>query len=132
MIDKPLESIEFEDIDRFVQERWPESKTLDYKRDNYGGRDEDKKELLKDVSSFANTQGGDILIGVDEDKGLPTGIPGVVLADADNEKLRLEGIIRHGLDPRVEFGIQHVATPSGSSVVVIRVKESLCPSGKGV
>lgn len=72
MIDKPLESIEFEDIDRFVQERWPEGKTLDYKRDNYGGKDEDKKELLKDVSSFANTQGGDILIGIDEDKGIPT------------------------------------------------------------
>ena len=75
MIDKPLSQITFADIERVVAEKWPEGKTLDYKRDPYGNKDDDKKELLKDVSSFANTQGGDILIGVDEDKGVPTGIP---------------------------------------------------------
>lgn len=125
MIDKPLEKITFADIDRFVQEKWPEGKTVDYKRDTYGGKDDDKKELLKDVSSFANTLGGDILIGVDEDKGVPTGIPGVTLLDIDKEKLRLEGIIRQGLEPRVEFGIHHVSTPSATLVLIIRVKESL-------
>lgn len=124
MIDKPLEKISFADIDRFVQEKWPEGKTVDYKRDIYGSRDDDKKELLKDVSSFANTLGGDIIIGVDEDKGVPIGIPGVTVPDADKEKLRLEGIIRQGLEPRIEFGIHHVPTPSGTSVIIIRVKES--------
>lgn len=125
MIDKPLEMITFADIDGFVQEKWPEGKTVDYKRDTYGGKDEDKKELLKDVSSFANTHGGDILIGVDEDKGVPTGIPGVTVPDIDKEKLRLEGIIRQGLEPRVEFGLHHASTPLATSVLVIRVKESL-------
>jgi hypothetical protein len=125
MIDIPLEKITFTDIDRFVREKWPEGKTVDYKRDTYGGKDDDKKELLKDVSSFANTLGGDIIIGVDEDKGVPTGVPGVALPDIDKEKLRLEGIIRQGLEPRVEFGIGHVLTPSANVVIIIRVKESL-------
>jgi hypothetical protein len=125
MIDKALEAITFADIERFVEEKWPEGKTVDYKRDAYGGKDEDKKELLKDVSSFANTQGGDILIGVDEGQGVPTGIPGVTLPDADKEKLRLEGIIRQGLEPRVESSIHHVGTGSGTSIFIIRVKESL-------
>jgi hypothetical protein len=125
MIDKPLNQITFADIDQFVQEKWPEGKTVDYKRDPYGNRDEDKKELLKDVSSFANTQGGDILIGVDEDKGVPVGIPGVTVPDIDKEKLRLEEIIRRGLDPRIECAIHHVLTPASSAVVVIRVQESL-------
>lgn len=125
MIELPLEKITFDDLDQFVQQKWPEGKSIDYKRDAYGNRDEDKKELLKDVSSFANTIGGDILIGVDEDKGVPVGIPGVVLVDLDKEKLRLEGIIRQGLEPRIDFGIHHVTTPSGSLVVIIRVKESL-------
>src|SRR5437764_9508695 len=111
MIDRPLYQITYADIERFVAERWPEGKTLDYKRDLYGGKDDDKKELLKDVSSFANTLGGDILIGVDEDQGLPTAIPGITV-DPDKEKLRLEEIIRRGLEPRIEFGIHHVTTPT--------------------
>jgi hypothetical protein len=125
MIDKPLHQITYADIERFIAEKWPESKTLDYKRDPYGNKDDDKKELLKDVSSFANTQGGDIVIGVDEDKGVPTGIPGVTLPDIDKEKLRLDEIIRRGLDPRIEFGLHHVATPASTTVIVIRVRESL-------
>lgn len=125
MIDKPLLQITHEDIERLVAERFPEGKTLDYKRDTYGNKDEDKKELLKDVSSLANTQGGDILIGVDEDKGLPTGIPGVTVSDIDKEKLRLDEIIRRGLDPRIEFGIHSVLTPVGTTVIVIRVRDSL-------
>ena len=119
MIDKPLNQITYADIDQFVQEKRPEGKTVDYKRDAYGNRDEDKKELLKDTSSFANTQGGDILIGVDEDKGVPTGIPGVTVPDIDKEKLRLEEIIRRGLDPRIEFACTtsrpRPAPPSSSS-----------------
>lgn len=125
MIQLPLEKITYRDIDQFVQQKWPEGKSIDYKREAYGNRDEDKKELLKDVSSFANTVGGDILIGVDEDKVVPVGIPGVVLADVDKEKLRLEGIIRQGLEPRIEFGIHHVTLPSNAVVFIIRVKESL-------
>jgi hypothetical protein len=125
MIELPLEKISFNDLDQFVQQKWPEGKSIDYKRDAYGNRDEDKKELLKDVSSFANTIGGDILIGVDEDKGVPVGIQGVPLVDVDKEKLRLEGIIRQGLEPRIDFGIHHVTMPSGSFVLIIRVKESL-------
>jgi hypothetical protein len=125
MIDRPLHQITYADIERSVAERWPEGKTLDYKRDAYGNKDDDKKELLKDVSSFANTQGGDILIGVDEDKGLPTAIPGVAVPDIDKEKLRLEEVIRRGLDPRIEFGLHHVTTPASTTVIVIRVRESL-------
>jgi len=125
VIDKPLEQITLSDIERLVQEKWPEGKTVDYKRDAYGGKDDDKRELLKDVSSFANTLGGDIIIGVDEDKGEPTGIPGIAIDDVDKEKLRLDGIIRQGLEPRVDFGIHSVTTPSGTFVVIIRIKESL-------
>jgi hypothetical protein len=125
MIDKPLEQITFADVERLVQERWPESKTVDYKRDVYGTEGDDKRELLKDVSSFANTQGGDIIIGVDEDKGEPTGIPGIAINDVDKEKLRLAEIIRHGIEPRIEFDIRSIATLSGAFVIIIRMKESL-------
>ena len=55
MFDIPLDRIAYRDIDRFVDEKWPECKTVDYKRDAYGGKDDDKKELLKEWTrtSFA-------------------------------------------------------------------------------
>jgi predicted HTH transcriptional regulator len=52
----------------------PEGVLVDYKRDMYGRGDADVKEFLKDVSSFANTAGGHLIIGVDETGGIPTGI----------------------------------------------------------
>jgi predicted HTH transcriptional regulator len=44
----------------------PEGVLVDYKRSTYGRSDNDIMESLKDVSSFANTSGGHLIIGVDE------------------------------------------------------------------
>mgnify|MGYP003641952084 CR=1 FL=1 len=125
MIEKQLDQIEFDDIASFVQDRWPEGKKVEYKRDSYGSSDADKKELLKDVSSFANTQGGDIYIGIDENKGVPVGIPGISVPNVDSEKLRLEQIIRNGIEPRIDFSIHSVETPSSTAVLILRINESL-------
>ena len=43
-----------------------ESRYLDYKERLPGDSDEDKRELLADVTAFANTAGGDLLYGVRE------------------------------------------------------------------
>jgi hypothetical protein len=124
MIDKSLESITYEVIEEFVAQKYHEGKTLDYKLQNYGNDDQQKKELLKDVSSFANTLGGDILIGIAEEKGVPIDVPGVVVWDIDKEKLRLEAIIREGLEPRIDFSIHHVSSPAGTVVIILRIKQS--------
>lgn len=125
MIEKPLDQVQYSDLDTFVKAGWPEGKTVEYKRDTYGSADADKKELLKDVSSFANTQGGDIFIGVDEDKGIPISVPGITVANVDSEKLRLEEIIRNGLEPRIDFSIHAVSTPASTTVLILRINESL-------
>jgi hypothetical protein len=62
---------------------------------------------------------------VDENQGVPTGIPGLAVPDIDKEKLRLEEVIRRGLDPRIEFAIHHVPTPASTAVLIIRVSESV-------
>jgi hypothetical protein len=97
---------------------------IDYKLDFYGRFDGDKKEFLKDVSSFANTDGGHILIGIEEDSGLHTNIVGVA-ADLDAEMLRLESLLRDRLEPRV-LGVRMIAVPltNGRHVLVIRVPKS--------
>ena len=53
-----------------------EGKSLDYKRDLVGSTDANKKEFLYDASSFANSQGGYLIFGMDEANGLPSRIGG--------------------------------------------------------
>lgn len=88
MISKPLDQITEEDLHNLVITAAAERKTLDYKQQLPETNDAGKRELLADVSSFANTAGGDLVFGMTENAGVPTGIPGVQIGDTDQEILR--------------------------------------------
>jgi hypothetical protein len=132
MISKEFDAITKADIDSLVANAVAERRTIEYKQQLPGATDEDKKEFLADVSSFANAAGGDIIYGITEQRdenGKPTGIPeladGLAGINADEQKRRLEEIIRSGIDPRVP-GIRvghYDGFPSGP-VFVIRVPKS--------
>jgi len=124
MLDKPLDQIAFEDLTALLREQWPEGKGVDYKGSMYGNSDAEKKELLKDVSSFANTIGGDLIVGIEEEHGVPISIPGVKVENVEGERLRLEEIIRRGIEPRIDFAIRPVPNDAGATVFIIRVRES--------
>ena len=113
-------------LDSLIANQVEESKTLDYKRTLPGTSDGDKIEFLADVSSFANTAGGDILYGVDAPPpaGIPTSIPGLPANNIEADKLRLENILGTGLDPRLEqIGLQFVPVGSGQGVLIVRIQE---------
>lgn len=55
----------------------PEGLAVDYKRDPYGSSDAEKKEAVKDITSFANSAGGHLIIGMEETNGVPTGLTGL-------------------------------------------------------
>jgi hypothetical protein len=57
-----FEQITEADLNALVAQQVPESIVLDYKRDLVGGSDKDRYEFLGDVSSFANTTGGENLV----------------------------------------------------------------------
>ena len=97
---------------------------LEYKLTAYGPKDSDKREFLKDVSSFANTAGGLILIGLKEHRGSPVDIPGVDL-DLDREKSKYESLMRYSLDPII-MGVRMVPVPlkNGRKVLAIRIPKS--------
>lgn len=124
----PLTALSEADLQALIENRVPESRTLDYKRDAVGRSDGDKKEFLADVSSFANTAGGHLVFGMDETGGLPTALPGLAGLDADAEIRRLDELIRDGLEPTI-LGIELRAVPlaSGAVVVVIRIPKSRNP-----
>ena len=132
MILRDFDAITKADIDLLVVNAVAERRTIEYKQQLPGNGDEEKREFLADVSSFANAAGGDIIYGITEqrdEKDTPTGIPekaeGLANVNADAEKLHLEEIIRSGIDPRVPgIRIGHYdGFPSGP-VIVIRVPKS--------
>jgi Schlafen, AlbA_2 len=110
-----------------IQAGIPEGVRVDYKRDMYGRADADAREFLKDVSSFANTVGGDLIIGMDESAGVPTAIAALT-SDPDQELARLENLARDGIEPRL-VGLRMRAVPisGGGFVIVLRIPRSFNP-----
>jgi len=102
----------------------PESATLDFKRDLPGNSDKDKHELLKDVSALANSEGGDLVYGIDEQDGAAASIKALTAEPLDAAKRRIAQVLDAGLEPRVQ-GVQivHVDVPGGY-VLVVRVPPS--------
>ncbi|MBI3292780.1 MAG: ATP-binding protein [Elusimicrobia bacterium] len=63
---RPAKSVPFEDVIAFLDQRYEENIRLDYKADFSSA--EPAKELAKDLAAFANTQGGVLLIGIEEER----------------------------------------------------------------
>ena len=79
MFDKELSAINAADIQALITNQVPEDRRLDYKEQYSIQTDQEKKEFLADVSAFANTNGGHIIFGIQEQRdqttNKPTGIP---------------------------------------------------------
>ena len=73
LVDIPLDQISESDLQRLIATQAPDSVYIDYKEITYGRSDEQHREFLADISSFANTVGGDLIIGMTEASGIPTG-----------------------------------------------------------
>lgn len=124
MIGKLVEQINEADLVDLVTSAVAERKTIEYKQQLPNYNDAGKRELLADVSSFANTAGGDLVFGMTERTGVPTGAPGVQIVDRDQEILRIESIIRDGLSPRIRLTTQVVPLKNCRHVLIIRVERS--------
>lgn len=123
--DENLDSVEERHLQALVPAGVSEGRDIEYKRDLPGRSDSDGKEFLADVCSFANAGGGDLLYGVEEAEGVAVDVPGVNVADPDAEILRLESVVRSGLDPRlVGLRIRAVPLSGGGHAFVVRVPRS--------
>ena len=67
-IDKETLEIELKFIQSIIDEERIELKDLEYKRDLPGKTSEEKKEFLADITSLANSIGGDLIIGIEQEK----------------------------------------------------------------
>jgi Putative DNA-binding domain len=129
VLNKRPEDITINDIHALVDSRQPEGERIDYKINlNFKSSDE-KKEFLRNLTSFANTHGGYLALGIEEDKGIPTGnIPGLEIDNLDQFKLTLENVIRDSIEPRLfSHTIREFKLGTGNYIVIIHIARSWNP-----
>lgn len=122
---KDFDQISLPDIQYLADEGIPESRQLEYKRDHYGRKDENKREFAADVSAFANAIGGYLLIGIEEENGIASSIYGI---SDPNPDILIRGIadaIRNSCElPLIDFRIKWVAIDGDRGVLVIYIARS--------
>lgn len=126
-LEKHLDDIREQDLKQLIEKQVLEKKGLDYKLMLPSNSDSDTKEFLADVSSFANSSGGDIIFGISQDNssGLPKEIVGLDSTNIDREILRLDSIIRDGVEPRIpSVAIQPIRLSNSKTVLILRVQKS--------
>lgn len=126
MFEKPYEDVTKADLDTLIAQGRSEGRRLDFKAQLPGGGDSDVKEFLADITSFANTDGGDLLIGVTDTNGIATGLSGFSDEVLDQEILRIESRVRAGVDPRLQtFRVHPIPLGDGQVALLLRVPASL-------
>jgi len=113
---KEITKITFEDVLNFCNERIKESINLDYKKDF-------PSDLEKTIAAFANTMGGLIIIGVDENDGKPKfPVEGLEYKEGFSE--RITNIILSNIYPPIFPEIQVCEPVEDKTFVIIRVPQS--------
>ncbi len=129
VINKQLEDIIEADLQYLIDEERIEKKVLEYKSETPRNSDSEKKEFLADVSSFANTIGGDIIYGVIENRntGKPEKLEGIEIENVDHEILRLDHIMRDGIEPNIPssaLNIKEIQLKNSKYILIIRIIRS--------
>ncbi len=114
---KPLNEITYDDVVAFCGEGYEESVNLDYKKDF-------PKDLEKSISAFANTSGGVIVIGVEEENNRPKA-PFEGIDYVEKAEDRVWNINIGNVYPPVEISVKSLPNNDKSKMfVLIRIPES--------
>jgi len=125
VIPKPIGEITADDLHRLRETEVAEGKTLEYKRIFPDPLDGGNLKILRSITSFANSDGGDLLYGVDAPDSVPTGFPGIPAEDIGAIRERLDNLCRDGVSPRLPHPeSQFVDLGEGRTVLVIRMRRS--------
>lgn len=127
MINKKIEDVTESDLQGLIDNKVLEWKTIDYKKELPNNSDSAKKEFLADVTSFANSSGGDLIFGIEQDNqtGEPKLLNGVGINNIDQEKTRLDNIIRDGVEPRILLvTIKPISLGNKAYVLIVRIPKS--------
>src|ERR1700746_1712259 len=115
------------DFQKMVDAQIEETLTLDYKASPALSRDSKNiDELCKDVSALANSAGGQLIYGIEEDKA--TAKPLKVddgVGDPKSTREWIEQILNSKVQPRIDgVRIDRIDTETGKFGYVVTVKQS--------
>lgn len=129
-LNKMLEAITEQDLQALVNQQEPEGKVLDYKVALTLDQEEAKAEFRRDVTSFANAGGGDLIIGIKDAKGIPSEACGFDLGTLSQEQYqnRLVEVLQSRIKPRVQgVSIRSFQLQNGKWIAIIRIPKSFNP-----
>lgn len=124
---KPVSELGYKDIKDLTSSGEPESIILDYKK-RISGSEREKAELAKDICAFANSQGGYLIIGIEEKKGKPVHPPCGTERMLEEQKVEewLEQVIISNVEQRVITDIKVISIPkSDLCIIVVHVPMSI-------
>lgn len=124
-LNKPLEELTEADLQSLKDQSVPEDQVLDYKKGLFLKADPPKDEFRADVTSFANGIGGHLVIGMDEERGIPTDLCGMEIADQDAFTRQIDEVLQNKITPPVPgYKIRYIPVADGKTAVVIRIPQS--------
>ena len=121
--EKNIMDITLDDIKCLVEEEIDENNFIEYKSklDKNG----EKRHIPRTVCGFANSDGGLLIYGFDEEKEGFDKIQGVELNNSwEREKQRLIDIIRDNIEPYIDVGIEKLDLENNKSLIIIKTSKS--------
>jgi hypothetical protein len=116
------------DLQWLVDIAFIEGSVIEYKSQLNLETNEDIEKVLRQVSSFANARGGDLIYGIEvskEDKATPLKVVGQLIDNADGLIQKIENIIRKNIRPQLSsFETRAIKLSNGNTAIVFRIKQS--------
>ena len=122
---KNFDSIINADIQNLIDIKYKERLRMEYKKEMYVTRDKERKEMLRDISAFANAFGGYLIIGIEADKqGIPIGKFNVI--NAENERDRIEKSCWSNIEPHIPgLKCKTIEMDTRENIVLVFIPRSL-------
>jgi hypothetical protein len=108
-----------------VSNRVPEAFDLDFKSEMYAPTERGRKDAATDVAALANTAGGLLILGIEEDRqARAINAPGLALSEEDERRIRQ--IVGSQVVPMPQIDVLRVEDPShpGYGLMLIAVPRS--------
>jgi len=120
----PWSEVSGEHLEQLVEQSIPEGRGIEYKRELPETNDAGTREFLADVASFANSDGGHLIIGISDLDGFANAVEGIDFAH-DEVIPKLDAKIQSSIEPRIlGVGIRAIRLANGRSALVIRIPRS--------
>ncbi len=113
-------------LNDLISNQISENKYIEYKLTLPSESNDDKKEFLADVSSFANSDGGVIFYGIKAEDGIAAELSGLTMDSPDAVVLRIENILRTCLEPRIiNYKIKPIKLSNDKFILIIYITKSI-------